>query len=65
MRSVHIAPVPNMRGKKSYRFKCGCCDAQDFRSQESEREARALMLDVKRGRVTDHFLHPVEQAPTG
>ena len=65
MRSTFRAPIPNMRGKKVYLFGCRCCDAQDLRSRERDREMQSLLLDVRRGRVTDHFLHPVEQTPTG
>lgn len=30
---------PNMRGKKTYSFRCGCCEARDLRQIEMDRIA--------------------------
>lgn len=38
MRTTFRQP-PNMKGKKHYAFRCGCCWARDCRERESEREA--------------------------
>jgi len=35
-------PVPNMKGKKFYRFRCGCCSAQNKREELREKEIARL-----------------------
>ena len=48
MRSTFHANIPNMRGRRSYSFSCGCCDAYDKRDDyfrdEAEKEMRAAEL---------------------
>ena len=48
MKSVHTGwKIPNMRGKKFYRFSCMCCEAIDFREmllkREHEKEIREYL----------------------
>lgn len=37
--------VPNMRGKKEYAFRCGCCWAQNFREEQREFEISKLTFE--------------------
>lgn len=60
MRSTAIKNIPNMRGKKVYRFRCNCCEAQDFRARESRREDGKLIRRALRGLVTIDHLHQAE-----
>jgi hypothetical protein len=60
MRSTFRTSIPNMRGKKVYRFRCQCCEAQDFRDREDDRLARELMRHALRGRLARHLLHQAE-----
>jgi hypothetical protein len=49
MKSTHVSPAPDMRGKKSYAFRCGCCDAYDLRDKVKAREAENEMQQARRG----------------
>jgi hypothetical protein len=61
MKSVHTGwKIPNMRGKKVYRFRCQCCEAIDFRDEQEAREATRLVTAAKRGLLTQHYLHQAE-----
>ncbi len=62
MKSTFRTNIPNMRGKKVYRFRCQCCEAQDFREREDARMAGQMMHHAMRGRLTEHFLHHAEIA---
>lgn len=48
MRSTARAPIPNMKGKKSYSFRCQCCEATDFRGAHLERMAKDEMQRARR-----------------
>ena len=61
MKSTHVAPVPNMRGKKSYTFRCRCCDAYDFRERERIKAAEADIRKAMHNQLDDEFLHPAEE----
>lgn len=37
--------VPNMKGKRSIQFRCGCCEAFDKRYDYSEQRAIKEMMD--------------------
>lgn len=45
MKSTPHGSVPDMRGRKSYRFSCGCCGAFDLREQYAESLAVAEMRE--------------------
>lgn len=60
MRSTFRAPIPNMKGKPFYMFGCKCCEAQDFRGLERDREDRRLIAAAKHGLLTNYYLHSAE-----
>ena len=61
MRSTPFKNLPNMRGKKTYRFPCACgCEARDFREQEFRREDGRLIRRALRGLMTMDHLHQAE-----
>lgn len=46
MRSLGIRGIAgnmNLRGKRIKKLGCGCCEVQDFRPKEREKEARKEM----------------------
>lgn len=47
MKSTFHTSVPNMRGRKSYRFSCRCCCAYDFRGKYAAILARGEIEQAK------------------
>lgn len=59
MKSTWRGNLPNMRGKKVYRFRCGCCEAIDYRDEIETRAAIRQMRDMIANPWL-YDLHPAE-----
>jgi hypothetical protein len=52
MKSISIRDFAqvNMKGKRTIRLACGCCEAQNFKWRERVREAKKEIKEIKNER---------------